>query len=229
MSEELSDPWDVPESAVAKAGGLGAFPKNTSKVRTRRNRFAVAGAACSIAPVLGVAISIVGLFKSRAADGKGRRLSAAGLVLSVVFAGLYTLTGLSIAYSAAWDDGCRRAMGHEPSITDVFERDLAGIRRDSTSPQWLIVLPDGVYGAGADARGILKQMQVAESQTSRGDVRADIQRVERDLGALVELSAGANSHRDWTAAAAGVMSALHQVLADAAVLTSLCGSYMDFV
>jgi len=229
VSEELSDPWDVPESAVAGPGGLGAFPKNASKVRGRRNRFAVAGVACSIAPVLGVAFSIVGLFKSRAADGKGWRLSVAGLVLSVVFAGVYTLAGLSLAYSAAWDDGCRRALGREPSIIDVFERDLAGVRRDSTSPKWLIVLPDGVYGAGADAQGFLKQMRVAESQTSRGDVRADMQRVERDLDALVELSAGAGSHRDWTAAAAGVMSALHQLLADAAVLTSLCGSYMDFV
>lgn len=137
----------------------------------------------------------------------GRRLSVAGLVLSVVFAGFYTFTGFSVAYSAAWDDGY--------------------VRRDSTSPQWADALPNNVDGVGYDTRDYLQELQVAEPQASRGDVRADIERVEGDLDALNELSASAAVHRDWTAT--GVMGELQQLLADSASMTSLCSNYMDFV
>jgi hypothetical protein len=238
VSEEIGDPWDVPAPQVAEpeAGSLpgdegesAGLPQIAGKVSVRRNRFAPAGAACSPVPVLGAALSVAGLVKSKAVGGKGRKLSIAGLALSVVFAGLYTLTGLSVEYSAAWDDGCRRALGYQPSVADTFERDSSAIARADASASSQVALPATEYGTYADAQGILKLMTAAEAQSSRRDVRADLVRVEQDINVLIGVSADAVLQRDWTSAAAGILSALHRLTSDAASLADLCGDYLDFL
>jgi hypothetical protein len=129
-------------------------------------------------------------------------------------------------------------MGNQPSIVDARDRDLASIRRNST-PSQLVSLPAAVDGAGDDASSCLQEMQVAEQQATRSDVRSDIQRIERDLQTVVAQSAGidwqrlaatgSDCQRDWTAAVSRFVIAVQQVRTDAAALTSLCGSCLDFV
>lgn len=231
-----SDPWDssaaddaVPEVGLPWQDGLEAARHGAPAVRQLRNRFAVVGVVASPAAVVGAAFSLVGVVASRKTGGVGRRMSYLGLALSLLFTGFYVCMGLSDAYAAAWDNGCRSAMGTSPWITDVFERDLSNLKRDDTSQQYLINLPTQMTATGENAEGFVSQMQASMALATRADVRTRIQLVEQDLATIVGQARDASSEQKWQSAAAGVMGSIGQLLTDASALKGLCGDYIDFV
>src|SRR5579859_6774744 len=70
---------------------------------TRRNPLALAGAVLSVAPLVGLVLSVVGFVRSRTRGGVGRTAALLGILLSLLFSGAETYVGMT---APMFDAGC---------------------------------------------------------------------------------------------------------------------------
>lgn len=133
------------------------------------NGFAVAGFILSLLPLLGLIFSIIGLIRSFKVAGKGRILSIAGIVLSIVFAVVYSLLLAGVAKSAtALDPGCTTVENRFTSLSTQLQSDsgnMSALMNDLTSTQ--------------------QTLQDSANQAVHASVKTQLQSASTDLQATI--------------------------------------------
>jgi hypothetical protein len=128
-------PYGAPQQSFGQQVPYG-YPVQQQK---QSNGFAVAGFILSLLPLLGLIFSILGLVRSGKVAGKGRVLSIVGLVLSIVFAVVYSLLIANVAKSAtALDPGCTTAENRFATLDSQIQADsgnMNSLMGDLTSMQ----------------------------------------------------------------------------------------------
>lgn len=163
----------------------------------RRNGAAVAGAALSVVPLVGMALSILGLTRAHALGGAGRTVATVGLVFSLAL----TLGEGFAVYelgkpSAPADPACVTTRAE----VDALQQRLA----DDASALSAAQAAGDPTTADAAASTLVTDLRAVKSSLDRGvgeakhaDVRVGIQAFDADLGTLIsavrQIAAGGQS------------------------------------
>lgn len=159
------------------------------------NRVALAGAALSFLPPVGLVLSAIGFVRSRSRDGAGRMAALIGITLAVVFGGI---EGYVASTAPLLDSGCLDANpaatrlrtlqatpgGNLPLLAkelDAIHTTLAGAANDAGSAQVrsrIELVASDVEALSADvmkaqANGDLSQLLVDEAKLQRDGNAAD--------------------------------------------------------
>lgn len=157
--------------------------------RKTTNKMAVAGLVLSIAPLLGLIFSTMGLMGAKAAGGAGRRLGVAGIVLSLVFAGLYGFgayelgSGSGSGSSVASDPGCVSA---EASLGGSMGNTLAIDNQNLVSAMGPLTNAQYVYAqvVGDDIKTLRSTFDGAAATAEHDNVKSAAGAVDSDLATL---------------------------------------------
>jgi hypothetical protein len=171
------------------------------------NGFAIAGFILSLLPLLGLIFSIIGLVRSGKAGGKGRGLSIAGIVLSIVLAIVYSVVIADVAKSAtALDPGCTSAESQFSSLDGK-------VQSDSSNMTALL----------GDLDSMQQALQNSAGQAVHSSVKTKLQAASSDLAATItDLKAiQAGTSTDTTK----LTTDLQQFETDGTALDTLCSTF----
>jgi hypothetical protein len=225
-SEDL---WGVPqqrqdEHLTRSRLGFGTSPGSTSPPPlppplrprppldppARNNRAAVAGAALSVVPLLGMILSILGLSRASALGGAGRSLAAVGLVLSVACTGGEAYAAILLGESSSSADPACVAASTEIQVMQSQLTEVVG--SIPTSSRQNVV---------DDLTSIDKSLVRDQQLATHADVRSALRSTVGDLDGLtstvIEIEAGNDS------AYAATVPELARLHADGQRLGAACG------
>jgi hypothetical protein len=167
------------------------------------NGFAVAGFILSLLPLLGLIFSILGLSRSGKVGGKGRGLSIAGIVLSLVLGVVYSIGIAHVFNSAtALDPGCTTAESRFTSLDTQVQSDASNMNallNDLDSMQQALqdsagkAVHDSVktklQAASSDLAATITDLKAIQAGTSTDTTKleSDLQQFETDGTALDSL------------------------------------------
>jgi hypothetical protein len=169
--------------------------------RKQGNPLAIAGAALSFLPPVGLVLSTLGFTRSKARRGAGRTVALVGIALSLAFCGVEAYVG---ATAPLFDAGCRDA---NPSAAK-----LRALQADPGGDLAAIATElDGIHVALARSAG--------EAVDTRA--RAELQLVADDVEQLSSAFGAARTTGDTS----GLVTAETKLEADGAAAESYCGSW----
>ena len=218
----MSDQWGVPQpqrpghgAGDFHGGAYAGAPYGEAGPR-RTNGAALAGAILSVLPPIGLVLSAVGLSRARSLGGAGRTAGGVGIVLSLVFAAGYGVGLYEAESSARVDPTCTAVLATEGRLSSE-ESALTAVELD---------------GSATDARSALGTMaselqalrsELAEdaARAARADVRARIQAVDGDLGAMIVDVKAVEGGDD--SALSGLEGVARRLQVDGGAMDGVCG------
>jgi hypothetical protein len=219
-SEDL---WGVPqqrqdEHLTRSKLGFGTSPGSVPPPQpgpprdpsARENGAAVAGAALSVVPLLGMILSILGLSRASALGGAGRSLAAVGLVLSVACTGGEAYAAYLLGDSAsAGDPACVASSAEFQAMQSRLAEDVRSI--PTAGPQRVV----------DDLTSLDKSLAHDQQVATHADVRSALRSTVGDLDGLtstvIEIEAGDGS------AYAATTPELARLRTDGQQLAEACG------
>ena len=196
-------PYGAPQQPFGQQVPYG-YPVQQQK---QSNGFAVAGFILSLLPLLGLIFSILGLIRSFKVAGKGRILSIAGIVLSIVFAVVYSLLIAGVAKSStALDPGCTTTESRFVTLDSQIQSDSGNIN-----------------ALMSDLTSMQQTLQDSANQATHDSVKTKLQAAGTDLAATIAdlkaLQAGT------TTDSTKLTTDLQSFQTDGTALDTLCSSF----
>lgn len=147
----------------------------------RSNTTAVAGAALSIVPLVGLILSILGLVRAQILGGAGRTLATIGLLLSLAFTvgegvAAYELT----RPSRDVDPACVAAQSAADAVQARLVQDVTTLTSARSAGD-----PAVVNAVVADLSAVKSALDRDIARATHSDVRANLQTFDTDLGAMI--------------------------------------------
>ena len=151
----------------------------------RANKAAIAGAATSVVPLLGMVLSILGLTRAQALGGAGRTVATVGLVFSVALTAGEGFAAYELGGSSTHADPACATTHTE--VDDVQAR----LAQDATTLSKVQAADDPTAASAAasilvtDLRAVKSALDRSVGRAARADVRAGIETFDADLGTLI--------------------------------------------
>jgi hypothetical protein len=165
----------------------------------RSNPAAIAGAALSMVPVVGVILSVLGLLRTQTLGGAGRTVATVGLALSVAFTAGEAFAAYEIADStASADPACVATRADVDALqirlsTDVATLANGGAQVPATAATTTAAATTGDATSAAsaatalvtDLRSVKSALEHNIGRATHANVRIGLQAFDADLGTLI--------------------------------------------
>ena len=152
------------------------------------NSFATAGAVTSFVPVIGLLLSLAGLFRSRGARA-GKSVARFGVVLSLVFSAAWGVAGYygyKSAYAKVSDPGCVSAGADFLGYSTQMQEDATAMADAAGSPGGArsTAFTTAVRNYQADLAKLVADFDVDSAKADGAGLKTAIQAVSADLTGL---------------------------------------------
>ena len=206
-----ADPYG---GAYAGAPYGGAVPKQS-------NGLALAGAILCFLPLLGLIFSIIGLARAKALGGAGKTAATVGIVLSLVFAGVYGFGFYKLANSTAADPACISSESAATSMQTKMSADSSALSKAESANDTTAVKA-ALDKMVSDMQSIKSDLDADVAKATHADVKVKLQALDADLGKLTtDLQSLENGD---SSAATDFESVASRLTTDGNAVDSLCGN-----
>lgn len=172
----------------------------------RSNPAAVAGAALSVIPLVGMAFSVLGLTRAQALGGAGRTVATVGLVFSVVLTvgeGVAAYE-LSRPTSSIADPACVSTRAEVDDVQLRLADDASALSAAQSSGD-ATASTSATSALVTDLRAVKSSLDAGAGRATHADVRVGIEAFDADLGTLIsavrQIASGGQSAQDELQAA----------------------------
>jgi hypothetical protein len=187
----------------------------------RSNTAAIAGAALSVVPILGMIVSILGLTRAQTLGGAGRTVATVGLVLSVVFTAGEAFAVYELGGSAPADPACVATQTDVDALQGRLSGDAAALAKDQASGD-KAASTAAASALVIDLRSVKSALERNVGQATHANVRAGIQTFDGDLGTLISSVRQVESGDQ--AAMSQLQATVGKLRADGQSVDVLCGT-----
>lgn len=181
----------------------------------RGNKLAIAGAATSLIPPVGLVMSIMGLNRSKTVNGAGKAAATAGIVLSLAFAGSYSFAIAQATRSGGSDPVCASATSALHSMDDTFSTDAQNGMNWQTAPAALMT---EVTNDAADVGNARAEVDTLIAKSTHADIKAKLQDVDNAL-----IQTGSDFDNTNANPFTGMQTLSGLIAADSTAIGKLCG------
>ena len=221
----LPPPVDAPEESQGTYGGAYAGAPYGGSAPEQTNGLALAGAALSVIPLVGLVFSIVGLARAKALGGVGKTVATVGLVMSILFAAGWGVVGYvaatEVVNSTAVDPACVAAESAAVSMERALATDESALA-DAEASDDAGTVKVAVGRMVSDMETIKAELDEDVARAAHASVRAKLQALDADLGRMIaDLRAAGNGD---VSATDDLESLVGKSGADGQTIDGLCGN-----
>jgi hypothetical protein len=204
-----------PMAGAYPAGPYGWAPPK------QKNAVALTGAILSIVPPVGLIVSLIGLARSKARGGAGKKAAIWGIALSLVLGCTFGFLLYKVGKSTAADPACISAEQAVTAMTGKMSADESALSAAESSGQSAQVIT-ALNAMVADLQTVKTGLDSDVTNATHANVKAAMQTLDNDLGVIItvvpELESGDAS------AASSMESVATHIQADGNAVDNLCGN-----